>query len=79
MPEEGRFSGVLRGYRADMGTRTETAERSSLATVLGALAALGLVRAAGRLYGFLALLGIVIGCVAALTVGILLLRVVLLH
>ena len=62
-----------------METRTETVERSPLTTVVGALVALGLIRAAGRLYGFLALLGIVIGCVAALTVGILLLKVLLLH
>ena len=56
-----------------------TAERSPLALLVGALLALGLVRAAARLSGLLALLGVVIGCVAALTVGILILRLALLH
>ena len=62
-----------------METRTESAERSPLAVLAGALVTLGLVRVAARLYGLLALLGVVIGCVLALTVGILLLRIAVLH
>jgi hypothetical protein len=62
-----------------METRRETAERSPLALLAGVLVTLGLVRVAARLYGLLALLGIVIGCVLALTVGILILRIAVLH
>jgi hypothetical protein len=62
-----------------METRIETGERSPLLLLLGTLGVLGLLRIAGRFYGFLALLGVVIGCVLALTVGILILRLVVLH
>jgi hypothetical protein len=62
-----------------MAARTETAERSPLALLAGALLTLGLLRVAARLYGLLALLGIVIGCVAAFAIGILVLRIAVLQ
>jgi hypothetical protein len=62
-----------------MGTRTGTTDRSPVALLAGALVTLGLVRVVARLYGLLALLGIVIGCVAALTVGVLILRIAVQH
>ncbi len=57
----------------------ETGERSPLLVLLGMLGVLGLVRAAGRLYGFLALLGIVFGTVAAYAILIVVLRLLVLH
>jgi hypothetical protein len=62
-----------------METRTESVERSPLAVLGGALVTLGLVRVAARLYGLMALLGIVIGCVLVLTLGVLVLRLAVLH
>ena len=62
-----------------MDVRADTGERSPLTLLLGALVAVGLVRAAGRFIGLLALLGVVTGCVAAFAVGILVLRIALLH
>jgi hypothetical protein len=62
-----------------METRTESVERSPLAVLAGALVTLGLVRVAARLYGLMALLGIVIGCVLVLTLGVLVLRLAVLH
>lgn len=62
-----------------METRVESGERSPLTVLVGALVALGLVRVAGRFIGLLALLGVVIGCVAAFAIGILVLRVLVLH
>ena len=59
--------------------RTVVGERSPLTVLVGVLVALGLTRAAGRLLGMLALLGVVLGCVAAFAIGILVLRLVLLH
>ena len=78
-PEEGLTGPIGRGYRARMETRVETGERSPLLVLLGTLGVLGLLRVAGRLYGFLALLGIVIGSVLALTVGILVLKLLVLR
>ena len=62
-----------------METRSETVDRSPLALLAGALVTIGLVRVAARLYGLIALLGIVIACVAMLTIGILILRIAVLH
>ena len=62
-----------------METRVETGERSPLTVILGVVVALGLVRVAGRLFGLLALLGVVIGCVAAFAIGIVVLRLLVLH
>ena len=59
--------------------RTEPGERSALTPVLGALVAMGLVRAAGRFIGLIALLGVVLACVGAFAAGILILRLALLH
>lgn len=59
--------------------RTEPGARSGLPPLLAALVALGLVRAAGRFVGLIALLGVVLACVAALAVGIVVLRLALLH
>lgn len=61
-----------------METRAETVERSPLAVLVGAVLALGLVRVAFRLSGFVVLLGVVTACVAALTIGILVLKLALL-
>jgi hypothetical protein len=62
-----------------MDVRTVVGERSPLTVLVGVLVALGLTRAAGRLLGLLALLGVVLSCVAAFAIGILVLRLVLLH
>jgi hypothetical protein len=62
-----------------MEPRADTGERSPLLVLVGALGVLGLVRAAGRIYGLLALLGIVIGTVAAFAILILVLRLLVLH
>ena len=62
-----------------MDVRTEAGERSALTPLLGALVALGLVRVAGRFIGLIALLGVVLACVGAFAVGILILRLALLH
>jgi len=59
--------------------RAEWQERSPLAVLLASSLALGLIRVAGRFVGLAALLGVVVATVAALTVGIVVLRVVLLH
>ena len=59
--------------------RAEAGERSPLTLLLGALVALGLLRVAGRFVGLLALLGVVLACVGAFAVGILALRIALLH
>ncbi|MBW4042117.1 MAG: hypothetical protein HIU86_08315 [Acidobacteria bacterium] len=58
---------------------TRTAERSTIAVLAGALVTLGLVRAAARLTGFIALLGIVLGTVAAFAILILVLRLLVQH
>ena len=57
----------------------DTAQRSPVSVLVASIVALGLVRVAARFYGFLALLGVVIACVFALTVGILILRLLVLH
>jgi hypothetical protein len=62
-----------------MDVRAESGERTPLTLLLGSLVALGLGRAAVRVVGLLALLGVVLGCVAAFAVGILVLRIALLH
>ena len=62
-----------------MDVRAEAGERSALTPLLGALVALGLVRVAGRFVGLIALLGVVLACVGAFAVGILALRLALLH
>ena len=62
-----------------MDVRAEPGERSALTLLLGALVALGLVRVAGRFIGLIALLGVVLACVGAFAVGILVLRLTLLH
>jgi hypothetical protein len=62
-----------------MDARTELGERTQLTGILGALLALGLVRAAARIYGLVALLIVVIACVGAFAIGIVVLRVALLH
>ena len=62
-----------------MDVRAEAGERSPLTVLLGALVAFGLLRAAGRFIGLIALLGVVLACVGALTVGIVILRLALLH
>jgi hypothetical protein len=59
--------------------RAEPGERTPLTLLLGALAALGLVRVAGRFIGLIALLGVVLACVGAFAVGILVLRIALLR
>lgn len=55
----------------------QTAERSPLAVIVTAVLAVGLVRSAGRFIGLIALLGVVIGCVAAFAIGITVLGLVL--
>jgi hypothetical protein len=62
-----------------MDVRAEVGERSPLTVLVGVLVALGLARAAGRLVGLFALLGVVLACVAAFAIGILILRIALLH
>jgi hypothetical protein len=62
-----------------MDVRAEAGERSPLTLLVGALVALGLLRVAGRFIGLIALLGVVLACVGAFAVGILLLRLALLH
>jgi hypothetical protein len=62
-----------------MSTDLETRARSSLAPLLTALVGLGLIRAAGRVAGLAALLVVVIATTAALVIGIVVLRLLLLH
>jgi hypothetical protein len=58
---------------------TEVTDRSPLMPIVFALLTLGVVRTAGRLVGLVALLVIVISCVGALAIGIVVLRLALLH
>ncbi|RIX28260.1 hypothetical protein [Amnibacterium setariae] len=60
-----------------MSTDTEATTRSPLVVLLTGLLALGVARAAGRLIGLVALLGVVVATVAALAIGIVVLRLVL--
>jgi hypothetical protein len=60
-------------------TRTQTVDRSPLALLVALLVGLGFARAVTRLAGLAALLGVVIATVAALGIGIVVLRLVLLH
>lgn len=60
-----------------METSTATATRSPFATLLAALLALGIARGALKAFGLLALAVVVLVTVAALAVGILVLRVAL--
>jgi hypothetical protein len=62
-----------------MDAQTEVAESASLPPILAALLTLGLVRAAARVYGLVALLVVVIACVGAFAIGIVVLRLMLLH
>lgn len=62
-----------------MDTQVETAARSPLAVAVAALLALGVARVAARFFGLFALLVVVMACVVALTTGILILRIALLH
>ena len=62
-----------------MDADTEVAERSPLAPVLALLLSIGLVRAAARIYGLVALLIIVIACVGAFAIGIVVLRLAVMH
>ena len=64
---------------ANMDTEIEVAERSPLSPVLALLLSIGLVRAAGRVFGLVALLVIVIACVGAFAIGIVVLRLALMH
>lgn len=62
-----------------MTTRAEVVDRSPAALLVAALLSLGLVRVVARLGAFAALLGIVFASVGALTIGIVVLRMLLLH
>jgi hypothetical protein len=62
-----------------MDARTEVTDRSPLVPLVAALLTLGVVRTAGRLFGLVALLVIVIACVGAFAIGIVVLRLALLH
>lgn len=62
-----------------MPTRTDTVDRSPASLLVAALLSLGLVRVVARLGALAALLGVVIACVGALTIGIVVLRLLLLH
>lgn len=56
-----------------------TVDRSPIALLVALLVGLGLTRLVARLAGLVALLGVVIATVAALGIGIVVLRVALLH
>jgi hypothetical protein len=77
MPEEGLLAPEREAYRATVSTDTEATTRSPLVVLLTGLLALGVARAAGRLIGLVALLGVVVATVAALAIGIVVLRLVL--
>jgi hypothetical protein len=77
MPEEGLLALEREAYRATVSTDTEATTRSPLVVLLTGLLALGVARAAGRLIGLVALLGVVVATVAALAIGIVVLRLVL--
>ena len=62
-----------------MSTSPEVGQRTPLALFLGGLVALGLLRVAGRIAGLAALLVVVIATVGALVIGIVVLRLMLLH
>jgi uncharacterized membrane protein len=62
-----------------MTTRTDTEQRSPLLVLLGVVGGVGLLRVAARFTGFIALLGIVMGTVAAFAILIVVLRIALLH
>jgi hypothetical protein len=62
-----------------MDTQAPVAERSPLAFVVTLLVGLGLARAAARFAGLVALLGVVLATIAALGIGIVVLRLALLH
>ncbi len=61
-----------------MDAQPEVAERSPWPPLVASLLALGVVRAAARIYGLVALLVVVIACVGALAIGIVVLRLMLL-
>lgn len=77
MPEEGLLAPGGEAYRATVSTDTEASTRSPLVVLLTGLLALAAARAAGRLVGLVALLGVVVATVAALAIGIVVLRLVL--
>ncbi|GAA2754099.1 hypothetical protein [Amnibacterium kyonggiense] len=62
-----------------MATRTEVMDRSPATLLVAALLSLGLFRVAARLGAFAALLGVVFACVGALTIGVVILRLLLLR
>ena len=62
-----------------MSTEFESAQRSPLTLLIGVLMALGLVRAGARVAGLAALLVVVIATVGAMVIGIVVLRLMLLH
>jgi hypothetical protein len=62
-----------------MTTHDDAVDRSPAALLVAALLSLGLVRVVARLGAFAALLGVVFACVGALTIGIVVLRLLLLH
>ena len=62
-----------------MDAQTEVADSAWLPPILGALLTLGVVRAAARVYGLVALLVVVIASVGAFAIGIVVLRLMLLH
>ena len=62
-----------------MDAQPEVAERSPWPPLLAALLTLGVVRAVARIYGLVALLVVVIACVGAFAIGIVVLRLAVLH
>lgn len=62
-----------------MDAQPEIAERSPWPPLIASLLALGVVRAVARVYGLVALLVVVIACVGAFAIGIVVLRLMLLH
>jgi len=62
-----------------MDAQTQVADRSPLVPVLTTLLTLGLLRAAARISGLAALLVVVIACVGAFAIGIVVLRIAVLH
>jgi hypothetical protein len=62
-----------------MSTDSQLGQRTPVALFLGALVALGLIRAGARVAGLAALLVVVIATVGAMVIGIVVLRLLLLH
>jgi hypothetical protein len=62
-----------------MDAHVEVGEHSPFTGLVAAILALGLVRAAGKAFGLVALLIVVMLSVGALTIGIVVLRLLLLH